>query len=399
MKGFFSKKETESESRVDGKILSCVSCGGYKKCKTPKMKPVGNFKKKILIIGSAPERSDDRQGKPFQSANAMFLMEVLANLGVNMFDDCLLYYAHHCYNPDAECDPSNYEIECCRKSTIQVVKENKPKLIILLGDAAVFSLIGHRWKKDMNDIDKWRGWTIPDQDFKAWLCPTYETYQVKDKPEALTIWKQDLERALECLDREFPVYVEPEIITLQNDLSVLSTIQNDFAFDFETTGLKPHDKGHKIVCASVAVSKDLVYVFMIPERKKDRSSFLFLLADKHVGKIAQNMKFEHAWTWEYLGINVENWVWDTMLASHLLDNRTGTTSIKFQTYVQFGVVDYDSEINPYLKAKDDKNANSINRIYELVEKPGGKEKLLKYCALDSIYEMRLSIIQRKLIIP
>jgi hypothetical protein len=61
--------------------------------------------------------------------------------------------------------------------------------------------------------------------------------------------------------------------------------------------------------------------------------------------------------------------------------------------VNFGVVDYDSSISPYLKAKDSKNGNAINRIMELVNKPGGKEKLMTYCGLDTLYTYRLAMKQ------
>ena len=43
--------------------------------------------------------------------------------------------------------------------------------------------------------------------------------------------------------------------------------------------------------------------------------------------------------------------------------------------------DKNSEINPYLKATDDKDGNSLNRVLELVESEEGQAKLLKYCAL------------------
>jgi hypothetical protein len=70
-------------------------------------------------------------------------------------------------------------------------------------------------------------------------------------------------------------------------------------------------------------------------------------------------------------------------------------SLKFQTYVNQGVVDYDSAISMYLKGTEQKNANSHNRIFELLKKPGGKRKLLTYCGLDSLYEYRLALLQRK----
>ena len=109
------------------------------------------------------------------------------------------------------------------------------------------------------------------------------------------------------------------------------------------------------------------------------------------------MKFEESWSRNRLKVSVDRWVWDSMLAAHLLDNRPGVTGLKFQTYVNFGVVDYSSEIDPFLTSTDQKGANATNRILELISSSGGREKLLKYCGLDSVYEYRLAMIQRKLI--
>ena len=57
---------------------------------------------------------------------------------------------------------------------------------------------------------------------------------------------------------------------------------------------------------------------------------------------------------------VRGWYWDSMIAAHILNNQAGVSGLKFQTYVHFGVIDYSSEISPYLKS-DDKSANGINK--------------------------------------
>jgi len=108
------------------------------------------------------------------------------------------------------------------------------------------------------------------------------------------------------------------------------------------------------------------------------------------------MKFEEIWSAEILGQPVQNWGFDSMLAAHILDNRTGISGLKFQTYVNFGIIDYDSDINQYLKATRD-GANSFNKVRELAETERGRKKLLTYCALDSLYEYRLATKQMNLI--
>jgi DNA polymerase len=370
------------------------------------MQPFGNFKKKILNIGEAPGENEDKYGKPWQGKAGALLERTYKRLGIDLFEDCLNINAVHCRPMDKDGDnraPSNFEVECCRKAVLQTIEEYKPRVIILLGNSAVFSLIGHRWKQDLGGITKWRGWTIPDQDFNTWICPTFHPSFVErllSKNIGIdvetTIWEQDLKQAFELVKTPVPVYVEPEIEIIE-DLSILNKITQKFAFDYETTGLKPHAPGHKIICCSVADTANHVYVFMMPQTKRERMPFLNLLTQPSIGKMAQNMKYEDTWTSVRLGVDVQNWVWDSMLASHMLDNRVGVTGLKFQTYVQFGVVDYASEVAPYLGAVDSKNANAINKIGQLLTKPGGIDMLLKYNALDSINEYRLCTKQMDLI--
>jgi DNA polymerase len=401
MGGFFTKKEMESSSRPDGKTYSCVSCGLHKFCKSPKMEPFGNFKKGILNIGEAPGEAEDRVGKPWQGKTGKLLERMYASLGIDLFDDCLNINAINC-RPENNRTPDNYEIDCCRKIVLRVIDERKPKLIIALGNSAIYSLFGRRWKKDLGGITKWRGWTIPDQDLNAWVCPTFHPSYVEreNAQEVDTIWKGDLKQAFELVvgnrSVPFPVYKDPHVEFIAD----LSRLRKEIpsgsivAFDYETTGLKPHAEGHRIICASVATSGDHVYTFFIPDRRKDVLPFIELLKDPTIGKMAHNMKFEEEWSSEIFLTPVQNWEWDSMLAAHLLDNRQGVTGLKFQTFVNFGVADYASEISPYLHSTDYKNGNAFNQIQTLLDLPGGREKLLMYCALDSIFQYKLAMKQR-----
>lgn len=415
--GFFSKKETESKSRPNGKVLSCLSCGLYKDAKSPKMQPHGNFKKKIMVVGDYPLDVDDENGQPFSSKEGRLLQRTFTKLGVDLFEDCISINAVSCMPVDVDgdvCEPSNFELDNCRKIVKRHIDKYQPVLIILLGNSALYSLIGDRWKSDLGKIEKWRGWAIPDQDYQTWICPTYSPTVIqklidkeKDVPIEELIWQQDLQKAFETALKTFPVYVDP-VIEITDDLAFFKNpkfghsekyAMPQTAFDYETTGLKPHASGHKIICAAVADSENHAYVFMMPISRAERKPFTDYLINPNIAKVAQNMKFEHAWSRVRLGAEVKGWAWDTMLATHTLDNRSEITGLKFQTYVQFGVIDYSSEVAPYLKAVDEKNANSINRIEELLKIEGGKEKLLRYCGYDAVYEYRLSILQRDLILP
>lgn len=398
MEGFFTKKETESITRPDGKTYSCVSCGLIKGSKTPKMTVSGNFKKGILNIGSIPSRIEDNRGKPFQNKSAKLLEKLYKQVGIDLHEDCLNTYSVNCFSVN---NPTIYQMDCCRKSILKLIKKHKPKIIVLFGDYPLYSIIGNRWKKDLGKIEKWRGFTIPDQELKTWVCPVFDPDYVlnaKNNVEEV-IFAQDLKKISELISIPFKEYKKPKIMNLkENELYILDSIKNkDIVFDYEGTGLKPQAKGQRIVCASVAVDEDNVFTFMIPKNRIAKKPFIELMKRKSVGKIAQNIKYEDTWTNVRLRTKVRNWVWDTMIASHVIDNRKGTTGLKFQTYVQFGIIDYDSEVTPYLRAKEENNANAINQIHKLLKKPGGKKLLLKYCAFDSINTYRLAKLQQKII--
>jgi hypothetical protein len=263
----------------------------------------------------------------------------------------------------------------------------------------VYSLIGHRWKKDFGAIEKWRGWTIPDQELNAWLAPMFSPQIFesgkRDVTAETTIWQADLRQAVEMVEVPFLRHREPKIHYIE-DLSILSKLKFDVcAIDFETTGLKWHAKGHRIVSCAVATDENTVYAFAMPKKRILRQPLVSLLTNNLVSKIIANAKYEYAWAKGKLGCEIKNIAFDTMLCAHILDNRQSITSLKFQTYVNFGIVDYASEITPYFASDDSKDGNAMNKIMDLIATPEGLHKLLTYNSMDAIFEFRLAAKQMR----
>lgn len=392
MQGFFKKEEIQDPTMSQGRTMTCHVCKLHKKVRSPKIKPYGNFKKEIMVIGEAPGESEDRVGKPWQGKAGRLLQETFKEFGIDLFEDCISLNSVNC-RPEGNRPPTPMELNCCRDvKVLPAIKDYTPNLIILLGGGAVTSFLGHRWKKNLGGISKWRGWQIPDKDFKAWVCPTFHPSYVErmDSREVRVIWRKDIEAALMLHHYERPRFPKPTIHYIE-DLSRLRDIRSGYvAFDYETTGLKPHSKGHRIICGSVAYDANNVFVFEMPKKKKERMPLIELLLNPAVDKIASNMKYEDTWSNERLGTPVRGWCWDTMLASHVLDNRYGISGLKFQAYVRLGELGYGSDVGEYLKAK---YPNDINRIHELYSQFGGIQLLLEYCGLDSIYEYRVAMMQ------
>jgi DNA polymerase len=400
MKGFFKKEDTEAEVKR-ANVRGCGACKLYKKCNSPKMKPSGEGKKKILIVAEAPGKKEDNEGVQLIGQAGRKLQKMLRSLGCDLHEDCWKTNAVNC-RPPKNRTPSDAEISYCRPAVLKAMKK-KPSLVLLLGTSAVKSYLGHRWKKDLDGIAKWRGWTIPDREYGCWVCPTYHPsfllYE-KTPPSAEVLMMQDLKRALGKLKEDVPVFKDEremvEILHPGRAVKFLNWLERNprpTAFDYETTGLKPHREGHRIVCASIAWARDKAVAFSL-EDERVRKAFVRYLKNAKIFKIASNIKFEEVWSRVILGTKVRGWKWCTMNAAHVLDNRRGITSVKFQAAVRYGLLDYDSEISPFLKATPEEEekygANGFNTIDQ-----ADPEKLLLYCGIDSLLEFRVCMDQKR----
>lgn len=408
MRGFFSKEQVQSPYKSEKGIHSCASCGLYKSVESPRMQAYGDFKKNIMVIGEAPGIDEDETGKPWEGRTGKIIQRKYKQLGVNIFKDCINLYAVNCHPKDKKGNdkaPTEYEISCCRRKVLSEIKKYEPRVIILHGSAALSSVIGYRWKKDFGAVSKWTGWTIPDKQFNTWICPTFspgfiERRIEKEKELELDIlWGNQLEKAFQKAKAPFPNFKNEEdcVNISESPLDLLTRINDEkpdwFAFDIETTGLKPYNtKVHKTVCISFCWEDNRAFAIPMPEKKKELKLLKQTLENPKIGKVAQNMKYEDNWLNILEKIYVYPWIFDTMQASHILDNRPGITGLKFQTYVRFGLMGYDDEIEPYLKSAD---SNGVNRITELVDDPPSFRELLTYNGIDSLVTYRLAKLQMK----
>ena len=302
--------------------------------------------------------------------------------------------------------PTTEEINACRRMVWAQVKKLKPKAILLLGNVALESFLGHRWPEGLGGINKWRGHTIPDRDVEAWVIPTFHPNIFNEdnfKPVIKTIFKADLMRLNECLDKEYlaPKDEQKCVRILTSEKRVIAELKEIyaagvqfqhtkpimFAFDYEATGRKPHATGHRIVCVSFCVRSSEAVVFqMTPAILK---WWRRIMTFPGILKTAHNVPFEQSWTKNIYGVEVEGWCFCTMHGAHVLDNRQGTKGLKFQLYTKFGLLDYSSHIKKYLESAKN-NANSFNQIDKIDIK-----ELMLYCGIDSLGQYRLAYRQMR----
>jgi hypothetical protein len=295
------------------------------------------------------------------------------------------------------------QIEACRPDLYDTIMELKPHVIIPLGAVATRALLGAEYQED-NDFgeSRWHGFVIPSPLYRAYLCPTFTLNSIYEKLQksyrgtdiSELVFKKQLNAAFTMLDYDLPEWLGVDWlkrVTLLDQegacdcLTRMMRSTEPVSFDYETTGIKPHRPGHRIVCCSICNDDKESFAFMMTPRV---NAFMKEFLDSKVKKVAANMAFEDSWSRTILGVQPRNWDFDTMLAAHVLDNRAGKIcGLKFQVYAAFGEGCYTSGVD---NLKDKKlGPNDFNGIDTIPQ-----DVLLQYCGLDSLFEHMLSVKQR-----
>ena len=412
MKGFFSNIKKLSASPVvkKPKAATCADCPLHDQpCAKSEVQVFGDGKKNILILTGTM----NIKNKSFER-----LESELNRVGIDLYEDCYTTSviqsksARHTVSSSKngkmesrEVTDSPLYIECCRHKVHSFIHDMKPVVILAMGDRVMDSLVKHRstFRGMWPNIDNWVGHCIPDQLFGSWIIPLWPMNRLEeyeDEPNGRVYtrrFREYMKWIPTCLDKG-----NPRIRNDENDIEVIVDddraiermnecvrfcYKNDhvLSFDYETTGLKPFLPEHKIVCVSMAWRNDLSIAFMLNE--KTWPKFNDILLDRKIKKCAHNIQFEELWTRvrSLKKERVAGWKQDTMLDAHILDNRTGISGLKLQTYLHFGVAGYDDETSDFIEAT---YPNDTNRIFELPPKT-----ILKYCALDSLYGLWLAKYQ------
>lgn len=388
-KGFFFEEKKEKKVKKKKEIDSCEKCGLYNNCINPKMKYSGNGKKEILVIGEAPGKEEDKQNIQFIGKSGQFLRKKFKNYNIDFQDDCWITNACIC-RPENNKTPTTAQINYCRKNLKETIDILKPKKILTFGSVALQSLIGNK----INDIkiNKFVGWHIPDQDYKCFIYPNWHpAYLLRNNDEVLHKKFDDYLKNALCYDKKFKeikpkIYIDDNLSHLH--LKTLNNFENIIiSIDIETSGLKPQKQNHFIYTISITQGNMFTFAFKLTEKNKEL--FIKILENKNIKKIAHNLQFENKWIKEKLNCNVKGWIFDTQLSTHVLDNRSNITSLKFQVYVNFGIVGYEKEIEKYIKSQE-KGGNEFNNIKE-----APINELLTYNGYDTFFTMLLYKLHNK----
>lgn len=350
-----------------------------------------------MVVGEAPGKNEDEQGKPFVGKAGRYLRMVLDEFDIDLDEHCLTTNALICRPPNNKIgNKDGKKIDYCRPNVMATIREFQPHVIITLGRHALNSVIGGGlWRGKFGTMEKWIGWKIPYHDY--WICPTYHpSYLLRQQGNS-----QILERMFSGhLQAAFDLEGPPQGLTLaslQAQVRVildheeaaaaivrLSANSDWLVPDYETNCLKPEYPEARIVsCALSNGAETISYPWHGDAIKATGEA----LKSKRARKISSNLQMEERWTRHTFGHGVRRWGWDVVLAAHVLDNRRDICSLKFQSFVNLGIETYNRNVSPYL---DSSKGQHYNRIQEI-----DLNTLLVYGGMDTLLEYKLAMFQRE----
>jgi len=401
-------KEGRSRKRITRKKMlnPCEQCGLYKACLTPKMSPTGEGRLRCLIIGEAPGATEDEVGTQFIGSAGQILRRHLRRNGVELDRDFWKTNAVACRPPDNR-KPTNRELKYCSVNLKKAFDTYRPKFVFLFGDTALtayFSLFHPENKSTLNklSIGDIHGQIIPDLEAGVWVVPLYHPSFLQYTKDAEAIFAKDLRKAVGWIkrDKELPnVDVDIKLLTSHEDvITLLKGLSSSkvIVFDYETNSLFPFKGISKILTISVVGKGNTSYCFPFQYRnhwKKEEleeieNLWKKILVNPSIKKVAHNVKFEDIWSRNILGVVPEGWVWDSMIAAHILNEAPGTTRLKVQTFLNFGYIGYEEEVAPHMKGRGEFNINTLEEVDFPV--------LGRYNALDSYFTNLLFKKQQRL---
>ncbi len=177
---------------------TCTRCG-LSAGRTQVVFGEGPVDARLLIVGEAPGRDEDLQGRPFVGRSGQLLERILREEGGLSRGDCYITNVNKC-RPPGNRDPHPPEVAACRPWLDRQLEVFKPVVVLTLGNFATRALLG-----TTDGITKLRGRVYSWQG-GAVLVPTFHpSAALRGNAAALAGMRADMVRVRESLDRTGPV--------------------------------------------------------------------------------------------------------------------------------------------------------------------------------------------------
>lgn len=376
------------------------NCSGCHLNRAARLPLFGKGEKKILILFESQDSFNQIYKSYGSGARYDHVKAVLYKYGIVMSRDCWTSSAIQCFAKE----PDIHNVECCRPLLYQTINKIKPRLILGFGNLTANALLRDVLESNETYLDRTHGFLVNLRKFGCDAMFTYNPEQITAKGVKVHLIERDILRAIQALSKPYKVWKdETACVACLSESEALERLTISInnpeerweAFDYETTGLKPHNANQKVVSVGIADAEDSAYAFMMTDKIKP--VWTQYLKTSQIKKIAQNKKFEDAWSFYKFGTWVNRLVFDPMLVMHSIDNRdTGILSIKFMAPMLLGTPLWNKNIEPFFEPSDaEKKAHGNNAINKIQMIP--IRNLLTYNGVDALVELRVQMVLKELV--
>jgi DNA polymerase len=171
----------ETLETVKQNVIKCTKCD---LCKTRanSVPGKGNFQSKVIFVGEAPGRNEDKSGEPFVGVAGQKLSIALEEAGISR-DEVYITNIVKCRPPNNRV-PSTNERNTCQEYLKQEISIIKPKIICLLGNTAFNSILGG------SEITKFRG-KIVQKDNQLYFLTIHPAATIYNQ-KLISVLKEDI---------------------------------------------------------------------------------------------------------------------------------------------------------------------------------------------------------------
>ncbi|MEW6156403.1 MAG: uracil-DNA glycosylase [Verrucomicrobiota bacterium] len=142
-------------------IRICVKCPLHQS-RTNAVPGEGKPTAKVMIIGEAPGKDEDRTGQPFVGSAGRYLDHVLEGTGIDRADFFITNIVK--CRPEGNRPPKSNEVDTCTSLYLfEQIERINPRLIMLLGSVAVKKMLG------LKTVEEARG-RIVEQNGRRYLA-------------------------------------------------------------------------------------------------------------------------------------------------------------------------------------------------------------------------------------
>ncbi len=125
--------------RLHARISSCLRCD-YHRCRIYAVPGEGPVRADAMVVGEAPGRTEDEQGRPFVGRSGRFFDQVLRQVGIDR-GRLFITSTVKCL-PDHPGPPREDSIDACIGYLHQQADLVKPAIVVLMGRIACRAVLG-----------------------------------------------------------------------------------------------------------------------------------------------------------------------------------------------------------------------------------------------------------------